>query len=497
MFEKITPEQAGISSKAIADYISVLERRGFATHSLLMMKGDKIFAEYYWAPFNKDFCHRMYSQTKSYVAIAIGLLEEDGLIDLDRPMVSYFPEKVDGELHPFRAQQTVREMLTMQTPAGCPNWFEDTDPDRTHLYINKPSTGIIRPCNTTWSYDSAGSQVMASLVEKISGKSLFDFLYERIFKHLGTFKTATILKTRNGDAWGDSALVCTSRDMASFARFVMNYGTWNGKQLLNEKYLRTATSNLVSNEESAWPNCFRHGYGYQIWRTEQDGFAFVGMGDQLTIMHPATDTIFVITSDNQGFAPARETIVNTYFDYVITPMQKEALAPNAEAEAVLAKGTADLKLKHEKGLAYHENADKYNDRIVNCVVKGNMQISKFSLHFDGDRGEFRYTNEQGDKVLPFGICHNLFCKFPELGYSNEYGGVHDATSPFMYDAAVSASWRADGKLVINCQIIDRYFGNFSAVIAFNGDYVAMTMTKTAEDFLGKYQGRAYGVISDT
>ena len=183
MFEKITPEQAGISSKAIADYISVLERRGFATHSLLMMKGDKIFAEYYWAPFNKDFCHRMYSQTKSYVAIAIGLLEEDGLIDLDRPMVSYFPEKVDGELHPFRAQQTVREMLTMQTPAGCPNWFEDTDPDRTHLYINKPSTGIIRPCNTTWSYDSAGSQVMASLVEKISGKSLFDFLYERIFKH--------------------------------------------------------------------------------------------------------------------------------------------------------------------------------------------------------------------------------------------------------------------------------------------------------------------------
>ena len=494
MFEKITPEQAGISSKRIADYISVLNRRGFATHSVLMMKGDKIFAEYYWAPFNKDFCHRMYSQTKSYVAIAIGLLEEDGLIDLDKPMISYFPEKIDGEFHPFRAQQTVREMLTMQTPAGCPNWFEDSDPDRTHLYINKPSTGVIRPCNTTWTYDSAGSQVMSSLVEKISGKSLFDFLYERIFKELGTFKTATILKTRNGDSWGDSALVCTSRDMASFARFVMNYGTWNGKRLMNEEFLRKATSALVSNDESAWPNCFRHGYGYQIWRTEQDGFAFVGMGDQLTVMHPATDTIFVITSDNQGFPPARETIINTYFDYIITPMQKEALVPDAMAEAALAKETADLKLKHEKGLAHHENADKYNGKVVNCVAKGSMGISKFSLHFERDRGEFRYTNEQGDKVLPFGICHNVFCKFPELGYSDGYGGVHDAKSTFMYDAAVSASWRNDGKLVINCQIIDRYFGNFSAVIAFNGDYVAMTMSKTAEDFLGKYQGRAYGTI---
>ncbi|MBO5305544.1 MAG: serine hydrolase [Clostridia bacterium] len=494
MFEKITPEQAGISSERVADYISVLERRGLATHSLLMMKGDKIFAEYYWAPFNKDFCHRMYSQTKSYVAIAIGLLEEDGLIDLDKPMVSYFPEKADGELHPFRAQQTVREMLTMQTPASCPNWFESSDPDRTHLYINNVSSMSLRPRNTTWAYDSAGSQVMASLVEKLSGKSLFDFLYERIFKELGTFNTATILKTRNGDAWGDSALVCTSRDMASFARFVMNYGKWNGKQLLNEAYLRKATSALVSNDETAWPNCFRHGYGYQIWRTEQDGFAFVGMGDQLTIMHPATDTVFVITSDNQGFAPARETIVNTFFDYIITPMKNEPLAPNAEAEKRLANETSDLKLKHEKGLAYHENAEKYNGKVVTCATKNNMGISKFSLHFEGDRGELRYTNEQGDKVLPFGICHNVFCKFPELGYSNEFGGIHDVTSPFKYDAAVSASWRGDGKLMINCQIIDRYFGNFSAVVAFNDDYVVLSMSKTAEDFLGKYQGRTYGTV---
>lgn len=496
MFEKITPEQAGISSKRVADYISVLERRGFATHSLLMMKGDKLFAEYYWAPFNKDFCHRMYSQTKSYVSIAIGLLEEDGLIDLDKPLIEYFPEKIDGEVHPFRAKQTIREMLVMQTAASTASWFEDPEPDRTRMYINKPALSILRPSGTTWIYDSAGSQVMSSLVEKITGKSLFDFLYERIFKHLGTFKTATILQTKNGDSWGDSALLCTSRDMASFGRFVMNYGTWEGKRLMNEEYLRKATSNLVSNDESAWPNCFRHGYGYQIWRTEQDGFAFVGMGDQLTIMHPATDTVFVITSDNQGFSPARETIVNTYFDYIITPMVNEALAPDAEAEAILAKETADLKLKHEKGLAYHENADKYNDKVVNCTIKGNMGISKFSLHFEGDRGEFRYTNEQGDKVLPFGICHNVFCKFPELGYSNERGGIHDVTSPFKYDAAVSASWRVDGKLVINCQIIDRYFGNFSAIIAFNGNDVAMHMAKCAEDFLGKYQGRLYGTVEE-
>jgi hypothetical protein len=160
--------------------------------------------------------------------------------------------------------------------------------------------------------------VLCALAEKLSGKSLFDFLNERIFSHLGTFKTATILKNRNGDSWGPSALICTSRDMASFGRFVLNYGTWNGKRLMNEEYLRKATSCLVSNEQSAWKTAFSHGYGYKIWRTEQDGFAFFGMGDQITIMHPATDTVFVITSDNQGFVPGSDIIVDNYFDYIIT-----------------------------------------------------------------------------------------------------------------------------------------------------------------------------------
>ena len=495
MFEKITPEQAGISSAQVAKYISMLERLNLATHSLLMMKGDKIFAEYYWAPFHKDFCHRMYSQTKSYVSIAIGLLEEDGLIDLDKPLISYFPEKIDSEIHPFRAAQTIREMLTMQTPgSNAINWFDDPDPDRTHAYINNPNLISIHPCNTAWGYDSSGSQVMSSLVEKISGKSLFDFLYERIFKELGTFKTATILKTKNGDSWGDSALVCTSRDMASFGRFVLNYGTWNGKRLMNEAYLRKATSNLVSNDESAWGNSLSHGYGYQIWRTERDGFAFIGMGDQLTIMHPETDTVFVITSDNQGFGTGRQYIMNSYFEYIVEPMQKAALAPDAEAEKALAEVTACLKLKHEKGLDYHENAEKYNGKTVTVKQNNNMGITKFSLRFNGDRGEFHYTNAQGDKMLPFGICHNVFFKFPELGYSDERGGIHDTKSMFKYDAAVSASWRNDGKLVLNCQIIDRYFGNFSAIFSFNGDYVSLQMSKTAEDFLGKYQGRTYGII---
>ena len=110
LFDKITPEEAGIESRYIADYISSLERRGMTTHSLLMMKGDKIFAEYYWAPFHQDFLHRMYSQTKSYVSLGIGLLIDEGKIDLNAPMISYFPDKVRRQIPEYLKKQTCKEV---------------------------------------------------------------------------------------------------------------------------------------------------------------------------------------------------------------------------------------------------------------------------------------------------------------------------------------------------------------------------------------------------
>ena len=91
MFERISPEQAGISSDNITKFLSIMERHGAIAHGFLMMKGGKIFAEEYWKPFDKDFCHRMYSQTKSFVGVAIGLLEEEGKLSLDDKISQYFP----------------------------------------------------------------------------------------------------------------------------------------------------------------------------------------------------------------------------------------------------------------------------------------------------------------------------------------------------------------------------------------------------------------------
>jgi CubicO group peptidase (beta-lactamase class C family) len=450
-----------------------------------MMKGDKIFAEYYWAPFHQEFCHRMYSQTKSYVGIAIGLLVDDGKLDLDAKIASFFPEKIDQPLAPELAEQTVRQMLTMTTCGKSPSWFRSDDPDRTHLYFQPREK--YRPAGTIWEYDSPGSQVLTNLVEKLSGKKLFDFMYERMFSHMGTFKTATILQTPNGDSWGDSALLCTTRDMASFGRLLMQNGKWDGKQLVSEAYVKEATSKVVDNREDAHEDFWSRGYGYQIWRTDYNSFGFNGMGCQMTVCCPEKDFLFTITSDNQGLATAKNSIIGGVMDLILGEMSTQPLPKDEIAEKELEEVTKDLKLRAVQGNADSPLRSEIAGVTYQCEPNP-LGMTKFRFEFDGtEMGTFYYTNEQGDKEIPFGINKNVFGKFPQLGYANEKGRVA-TTDGFMYDDAVSLCWAQDNRIMMYVQIIDKYFGNMTATFGFQGDSVACHFTRAAEHFLMEYDG---------
>ena len=487
MFGKTTPEAAGISSRSIEKFLRLLDKRGAIMHSMLMIRDGKVLLEKYWAPFDEKFCHRMYSQTKSYAAIAIGLLEEEGKLSLDDKVSSIFPDKIDGEISEHLMGQTVRQMLTMTTVGNPANWFMAGDPDRTHLYFNnRPKTPHCP--DTIWEYDSAGSQVLSAIAERLSGMPLLDYLKLKLFNKMGSFQTAEILKTPNGDSWGDSAMVCTPRDMASFGQLLMNGGKWNGEQLLNEKFVKDATSKQVDNTQSWFNTCFYHGYGYQIWRTEQNGFAFVGMGDELTICLPDRGFLFVCTADHQGTDNLiRNILVNALFDIVVDDMQDAPLAEDKAAEASLAEYTKDLKLRAMQGAEDCEFRAELSGKTYVCN-ENPMGITEFTFDFtDKTSGVFRYKNAQGDKEIPFGVNHNVFGKFPQLGYSNDRGGVR-TTDGFMYRDAVSLAWLDKKKLILFVQIIDRYFGLMSATFAFNGEYASAQFKKVGEDFLKEYEG---------
>lgn len=493
MFERVSPESVGISSESIIKYIDKIEQRGAIMHSLLITRYGKTVTESYWAPFDENFCHRMYSQTKSFVAVAIGLLAEEGRLSLEDRIGDIFPDKIDKEISVHLREQTIRQMLTMTTVGNPVNWFSDTNnPDRTHIYFNERKKA--HPAGTVWEYDSAGSQVLSAVVERISGTSLLEYLRSRLFNRMGTFKTAEILKTRNDDSWGDSALLCTTRDMASMGQLLLDGGVWEGERLISEEFVKAAISKQVDNKTNWFENCYSHGYGYQIWRTEQNGFSFLGMGDQITIALPDRGLLFVCTADNQGTNDiVRNTIVNYFFDMIVEQISDTSLPENREAEERLAKRTASLKLRSAEGMEDSPFRAEINGVTYTCQPNP-MGISEFSFSFseDGATGSLRYVNGQGEKLLPFGVNHNVFGKFPELGYSNGHGGVR-TTDGFTYNDAVSLAWLSEKKLIVVAQIIDRYFGITSMVFAFRDEYVTAQFTRVGEDFLDKYAGELWGI----
>lgn len=488
-FEYVTPEQAGVSSEKVLEFVERLEKNNLATHSLIMARGNQIFLENYWEPFHKDFQHRMYSVSKSFVALAVGFLEQDGKIRLEDKISKYFSEEMQNQPDENIRNQTIRDMLMMSTArVGDATWFSANADDRVRYYFEK-ATSVSKIPGLTFNYDSEGSFVLCALVERITGMPFLTYLREKLFRHIGVSEDIDCLKCPGDHSWGDSAILCKPMDLLKTARFVLNRGSWNGKQLLSQEYLRKATSKQIDNNPYGIYDWNMQGYGYLFWMTYQNSFFFNGMGCQFAVCVPDKDLIMVINSDNQGKASAGKVIMDSFFELIVNQMEEKSQPECPLENKKLMDYLAERKLLTQPGNPHSELETKINGATY--VLNSNpMGIQRISLHFRGQEGILYYTNGQGDKALRFGMGFNHFGLFPEEGYSAEIGGKFAAGNT--YQCAASGAWIEENKLQIMVQIIDRYFGNMTITVCFRDERAEVSMRKDAEAFLDTYQGYASG-----
>lgn len=483
----ITSEKAGVSSADIKKYIDVLERNQLSTHNIIMARGNEIFFEKYWEPFYPEFQHRMYSITKSIVSLAIGFAKQDGLLDLDDNIVKYFEkEAMAPQVDENVRKQTIRNMLMMSTAKSPNGWFADHEGDRVQRYFTNENPS--KKPGERFEYDTNSSFVLCALVERLTGMELMDYMRVKLFDKIGVSKEDYCLKCPGGHSWGDSALICTPRDMLLIARFVMNKGCWNGEQILNEEYITAATSKLIETWEEGTEKDFKsHGYGYQIWRTYNNSYMFYGMGCQFAVCVPEKDMILIYNGDNQGHEGAEDIVVRNFFEIIARQGSDSPLEPNSEAEEAL---KCPMKLMVAKGAAYSDLQEKINGTVFK-IQPNRMNFTEVSLRFSEDCCYFDYINAQGKKRLPFGMLKNVIDQFPQEGYSHQVGG--EWTKGHYYRCATSAAWLSEKKLHIKIQVIDEYFGRMDIILEFSdAAKVHINITKTAEYFFDEYFGSATG-----
>src|SRR3954452_15402806 len=94
LLPRLTPAASRVSSRAIAALLDRLEAQSIECHSIMVVHQGKVVAEGWWAPYSAERPHLLYSLTKSFTSIAVGLTIADGLLSLHDRVVDVLPDHV-------------------------------------------------------------------------------------------------------------------------------------------------------------------------------------------------------------------------------------------------------------------------------------------------------------------------------------------------------------------------------------------------------------------
>jgi hypothetical protein len=114
------------------------------------------------------------------------------------------------------------------------------------------------PVNTNWSYGSSGFDIAAEVIEKVSGMNFESYVQQKILNPLhmkySTLDDNEVLANKNrteGDVnvfvkkthykipyLGAGAIYSNIDEMIKYVQFHLNFGSLNGKQIIEKKYLK-------------------------------------------------------------------------------------------------------------------------------------------------------------------------------------------------------------------------------------------------------------------
>lgn len=334
-----SPEALGIRAEAVSALIDALEAEVDAVHSLVLLRHGKLAAEGWWAPYQAEAPHMLYSLSKSFTATAIGLLSDEKRLSLDDKVLSFFPDQVpEAPSENLRAMR-VRDLLCMGSGHHndtLPPMRESTTGSWIKMFL---SQAVEHEPGTHFRYNTGATYMLSAIVQKVSGETLLDYLGPRLFEPLGITEPSWEMSSE-GIHTGGYGLKVRTRDIASLGQLYLQKGLWNGKQLLSKEWVAEATSKQIHNGDN--PNSdWNQGYGFQFWRCRHNAYRGDGAFGQYCIVLPEQDAVLAITSGLGNM----QKVLDLVWTHLLPGFADEALPPSPAAADALATRCARLRLK--------------------------------------------------------------------------------------------------------------------------------------------------------
>lgn len=311
--------QAFVDAGTIAGAVTLVQHKGKLVH--LAATGWRDMTQR--APMTADTVFQVMSQSKPFIATAVGLLLDEGKLKIDDPVDAYLPEFGDPWLivragpaervlaRPSR-KITIGDVLSHSS--GLPDAAPVTHPFAVKMRYSLAEVVAVlsqQPLEAEpgarWRYSNQGIAVAARIVEVVAGRPYEDFVEQRIFGPLGMkascYRPAPevwpriaadyelhdgrlremgpgtpgygALKLRQGTRYQlpEAGIFSTAEDMARFHQMFLDGGRWDGAQFLSQQAVATLLTPRIAIPAERGMGGTAQALGWRIQTAADNGLA--------------------------------------------------------------------------------------------------------------------------------------------------------------------------------------------------------------------------------
>src|SRR6516225_2967545 len=110
-----SPEAQGVSSPAVLAFVRAADEGIDSLHSVMLVRHGHVVAEGWWAPYDAQSPHALFSLSKSFTSTAVGLAVAEGKLSVDDPVLKFSTDDAPAEPSANLKAMRIRDLLRMST----------------------------------------------------------------------------------------------------------------------------------------------------------------------------------------------------------------------------------------------------------------------------------------------------------------------------------------------------------------------------------------------
>ncbi|GAA0957494.1 serine hydrolase domain-containing protein [Virgisporangium aurantiacum] len=293
----------------LADFVAAEREHGFGTYGICVQRAGEPVTEH---RFRSDDRVNLYSVSKTFTSVAVGMAEAEGRLSLDDRFLDHMPELRPVAADGF-AGVTLRHLLTMTSGTGH-KWFAVDRIDAADLLHEIVAAPLVAEPGTRFAYTGSGPYAVGRVLARVTGAGLHAYLTPRLFEPLGLHNPAWHTCPL-GYAFAESDLYLKTGELARFASLLLDGGRWNGEQLVPAGYVERMPAESVDTSEVTWGRRYSDGYGLGVWLGRDGVYLAAGSYGQYVVVCPRRRVAVTVTAHSEG--EREHDLLDAVFERVI------------------------------------------------------------------------------------------------------------------------------------------------------------------------------------